>query len=182
MRVHSGNGRSRVRGSEGFTLLDVIFVVALIGILSAIAGPILIRGRAAANETSAIATMRTVNTGQLSYALSCGVGLWAASFPALADPGGNLGFLPPDMTAVAAPAKSGYTYTLAPGPGGLTALLDCNGNAVALDYYVTAVPNAFGTTGNRAFASSEGNVIWQDMMGLAPPQPFTAGGTVSTIQ
>jgi type II secretory pathway pseudopilin PulG len=182
LRVQSRNRRPRAYGSDGFTLLDVIFVVALIGILAAIAGPILLRSRAAANGTSAVATMRTVNTGQLAYALSCGLGLWAASFPALADPGGNLGFLPPDMTAVAAPAKSGYTYTMTPGAGGMTAMIDCNGNPIALDYYVTAVPNAFGTTGNRAFASSEGNVIWQDMMGVAPPQPFTAGGTISTIQ
>jgi type II secretory pathway pseudopilin PulG len=182
LRVLVRRWRSRACASEGFTLLDVIFVVALIGVLSAIAGPILLSSRAAANETASIATMRTVNTGQLAYALSCGLGLWAANFQALADPGGGLGYLPNDMTAVAAPQKSGYAYTLQPGPGGLTALIDCNGNTIALDYYVTAAPLAFGNTGNRAFATSEANVIWQDPTGVAPVQPFTAGGNVSTIQ
>jgi type II secretory pathway pseudopilin PulG len=157
----------------------MIFVVALIGVLAAIAGPALLRSRAAANETASLATMRTMHTGELAYALSCGVGLWAASFPAL---GGTNGFLPPDLTAVATPTKSGYTYTLQPGPLGLAAVADCNGNAVALDYYVTAVPLDFGNTGSRAFASNEGHVIWQDTTGAAPPEPFTAGGTVSPIQ
>ena len=107
-----GRGRQRVCSSEGFTLLDTIFVVALIGLLSAIAVPTLLRSRAAANETAALATLRMVHTGVLSYALSCGVGLWAANFQALADPGGGTGFLPSDLTAIASPTKSGYTYTL----------------------------------------------------------------------
>lgn len=176
------NGRPRVSSSEGFTLLDTIFVVALIGLLSAIAVPTLLRSRSAANETASIATLRSVHTGTLSYALSCGAGLWAANFQALADPSGVNGFLPPDMTAVASPTKSGYTYTLQPGPKGLAAVADCNGNAVALDYYVTAVPLDFGNTGSRAFASNEAHVIWQDTTGTAPVEPFTAGGTVTSIQ
>jgi type IV pilus assembly protein PilA len=160
----------------------VIFVVALIGVLSAIAGPALLRSRSAANETAALATLRAVHTGELAYALTCGVGLWAASFPALADPSGVGGFLQPDMTAVATPTKSGYNYTLTQGPRGLAAVADCNGNPVALDYYISAVPLDVGNTGNRGFASNEGHVIWQDTTGIAPAEPFMAAGTVSPIQ
>ena len=174
--------RPRVYSSAGFTLLDTIFVVALIGLLSAIAVPTLLRSRAAANETAALATLRSVHTGALSYAISCGAGLWPASFPVLADPTGIGGFLPPDLTAAATPAKSGYTYTLEPGPAGLSGLVDCNGNPVSLDYYITAVPLDFGNTGSRAFASNEAHVIWQDTMGTAPTEPFTTGGTVAPIQ
>ena len=180
--VHIRNGRARVCASDGFTLLDTIFVIALIGLLCAIAVPTLLRSRAAANETATIATIRTVHTGALSYALSCGAGLWPANFPALADPSGVQGFLPPDLTGIATPLKSGYTYGLQPGPLGMAPVIDCNGNAVALDYYVTAVPLDFGNTGSRAFASSEGHVIWQDTTGVAPTEPFTLGGTVSRIQ
>ena len=182
MRASLRHGRRSISSSEGFTLLDMIFVIALIGLLSAIAVPTLLRSRAAANETAALATLRSVHTGTLSYALSCGAGLWAANFPALADPAGVNGFLPPDLTAAATPMKSGYNYTLTPGPLGLAAVADCNGNAVALDYYVTAVPVDFGNTGSRAFASNEGHVIWQDTMGVAPPEPFTPGGTIGPIQ
>jgi type II secretory pathway pseudopilin PulG len=174
-------GRPGVGSSKGFTLLDTIFVIALIGLLSAIAVPTLLRSRAAANETAALGTMRSVHTGALSYALSCGAGLWPASFPAMADPAGISGFLQPDLTAAASPIKSGYTYTLQPGPIGLAAVADCNGNAVSLDYYITAVPLDFGNTGSRAFASNEGHVIYQDTMGVAPPEPFTPGGTISPI-
>jgi hypothetical protein len=59
---------------------------------------------------------------------------------------------------------------------------DCNGNAVALDYYITAVPVDFGNTGSRAFASNEGHVIWQDTTGTAPPEPFTPSATTTPIQ
>ena len=178
----SRNGRQKVCSSEGFTLLDTIFVVALIGLLSAIAVPTLLRSRTAANETATVATLRVVHTGALSYAISCGAGLWPANFPALADPTGVGGFLPPDLTSAATPTKSGYTYTFQPGPQGLAAQADCNGNAVALDYYITAVPVDYGNTGSRAFATSEGHVIWQDTSGTAPPEPFTPGGTITAIQ
>ena len=178
----SRNGRQKVSSSEGFTLLDTIFVVALIGLLSAIAVPTLLRSRTAANEAATIATLRVVHTGALSYAISCGAGLWPANFPALADPTGVGGFLPPDLTSAATPTKSGYTYAFQPGPKGLAAQTDCNGIPVALDYYITAVPVDYGNTGLRAFATSEGHVIWQDTSGTAPPEPFTAGGTITSIQ
>jgi prepilin-type N-terminal cleavage/methylation domain-containing protein len=181
-RTLNRSGHARISSSKGFTLLDMIFVIALIGLLSAIAVPTLLRSRAAANETATLATIRVVHTGALSYALSCGAGLWPADFPALADPAGIQGFLPPDLTAVASPMKSGYTYTLQPGPVGIAALLDCNGKAVALDYYVTAAPIDFGNTGSRSFASNEGHVIWQDTTGTPPPEPFTAGGTIKPIE
>jgi type II secretory pathway pseudopilin PulG len=155
----------------------VIFVVALIGVLMAMAGPALFRSRAAANEAGTIATMRVVHSGQLAYAVSCGAGFWAASFPALAD-----GFLPPELTGGPTPTKSGYTYTLQPGARGLAGVADCNGTPVALDYYFTSVPLDFGNTGSRAFASDEAFTIWQDTTGAAPVQPFTPAGTVSAIQ
>ena len=181
-RVVKNSGHPGILASDGFTLLDTIFVVALIGLLSAIAVPTLLRSRAAANETATLATIRVVHTGALSYALSCGAGLWPQDFPALADPLGVQGFLPPDLTSGATPMKSGYNYSLQPGPKGLAAQLDCNGKAVGLDYYVTAAPIDFGNTGNRSFASNEGHVIWQDTMGVAPPEPFTPGATVSPIE
>src|SRR5262245_7636713 len=181
-RSFNRSGHPRISSSKGFTLLDMIFVIALIGLLSAIAVPTLLRSRAAANETATLATIRVVHTGALSYALSCGAGLWPSDFPALADPTGIQGFLPPDLTSAASPMKSGYTYTLQPGPVGLAGQLDCNGKAVALDYYVTASPIDFGNTGSRSFASNEGHVIWQDSTNTPPPEPFTASGTIKPIE
>jgi prepilin-type N-terminal cleavage/methylation domain-containing protein len=172
--------RPRTR-CDGFTLLEVIFVTAVIGLLSAIAVPTVFRSRMAANETSAFGTIRTVHTAQLTYALTCGYGNYASGFPDLGNPNGD-GYLPLDLTSNATPLKSGYTYTLQPGPIGQSGFTDCNGNATALDYYISAAPLAIGGTGRRAFASNQAHVIWQDLMGVAPVEPFTAGGTVSPME
>lgn len=159
-----------------------MFVAGVIAVLSGIAVPSLLRGRAAANETSAVGTLRAVHSAQLMYSLTCGVGLFAASFPQLVGAPGEDGFLTPDLTSSAAPAKSGYRLTLAEGPNGLTPITDCNGVETATDYYVTAKPLTFGTTGIRAFASDEGHVIWQDVTGVPPVEPFQETLEVTPIQ
>jgi type II secretory pathway pseudopilin PulG len=171
----------RIRSSEGFTLIDMIFAMALIGILSAMAVPTVFRSKLAANETSVIGTMRTLHSGQLTYSLTCGYGLFATTFTALGDPTGD-GFLPTDLTASPTPMKSGYSYGLVPGPSGVSGLSDCNGVAISTEYYVTASPTVIGSTGNRAFASNQATTIWQDAAGVPPVEPFTPGGTVSSIE
>ena len=57
------------KSEAGFTLLELIFVTAVIGLLSAMAVPTVFRSRMAANETSAFGTIRTVHTAELTYAL-----------------------------------------------------------------------------------------------------------------
>jgi len=168
------------KSSAGFTLLEVIFVTALIGLLSAIAVPTVFRSRMAANETSAFSTVRSIHTAQLTYALTCGYGNYASQFTDLASPNSD-GFLPTDLTGTVTPLKSGYNYVLQPGPYGQSGFTDCNGNATSLDYYVSAEPASIGGTGRRAFASNQAHVIWQDLMGVAPVEPFTAGGTTSAM-
>lgn len=169
------------KSAEGFTLLEVIFVTALIGLLSAIAVPTVFRSRMAANETAAFSTVRSVHTAQLTYALTCGYGNYASQFPDFANPAGD-GYMPVDLTGSATPLKSGYNYVLQPGPNGPSGFTDCNGNATALDYYISAEPASIGGTGRRAFASNQGHVIWQNLMGLAPAEPFTAGPTISPME
>jgi hypothetical protein len=112
--------------------------------------------------------------------LTCGYGNYGGQLTDLGNPNGD-GYLPTDLTGTATPLKSGYNYTLQPGPVGLSGFTDCNGNATTLDYYVSAEPAAIGGTGRRAFASNQAHVIWQDLMGVAPVEPFTAGGTTSAM-
>jgi prepilin-type N-terminal cleavage/methylation domain-containing protein len=72
-------------GNEsGFTLIDLLFVIALIGLLSTLAIPGLMKARGAAQASSALGTIRVINTGQLSYAISCGLGFYAPDLPTLA--------------------------------------------------------------------------------------------------
>lgn len=169
------------KSDAGFTLLELIFVTAVIGLLSAMAVPTVFRSRMAANETSAFGTIRTVHTAQLTYALTCGYGNYGSQFPDLGNPAGD-GYLPLDLTSAPMPLKSGYNYTLTPGPVGATGFTDCNGNATSFDYYVSAEPLSIGNTGRRAFASNQAHVIWQDTMGVAPVEPFTAAGTVAPME
>jgi type II secretory pathway pseudopilin PulG len=161
-------------------LLELIFVTAVIALISAIAVPTVFRSKLAANETAAIGTLRLIHTGQLTYTLTCGYGLYASSFPDLADPTSE-GFLPMDLTINPTPQKSGYLYQLQAGPSGQSGLVDCHGAPTATEYYVSAIPITFQGTGNRAFATNHNSVIWQDTGGAAPVEPFTAGGTVSSI-
>lgn len=173
-----GRGWSR---SEGFTLLDLLFAVALIGILSAIAVPSLLRGRAAAQEASTISSLRSTHTAQLAYMLTCGRGFYSSSFPGLGDGPGGPGFLPKDLTSNTSPDRSGYSFGLVAGSGGVAGPPDCNSApTTSSTYYVTAIPLATGA-GGRGFALNQEGAIWQDVSGVAPIEPFTIGPGISPI-
>ena len=72
-----------IRNEKGFTLLDMLFVCGLIGIISIIAMPRLLLARQSANAASAIATMRAIDSAQLTFALTCGGGFYAPKLTTL---------------------------------------------------------------------------------------------------
>lgn len=162
---------SRISRAAGFTLVELLIVVTIIGILAAVSAPFLITAKAAANEASAISTLRALNSAQSTYSSTCGAGHYAASLTQLVA--GDFASADMDVSP-----KSGFTFTSQPrGANGPTG---CDAGATQAEYYSTAVPLG-GNMGSRAFASSEESTIWQDTSGIAPTEPFTQGGTVSAL-
>jgi type IV pilus assembly protein PilA len=164
---------------SGFTLIELLIVVAIISIIAAFAVPGLLRARMNANEVSAITSLKTVSSSQVSYAASCGNGAYAATFVVLGTPaaGSTEGFISADLGRSATPQKSGYAFALGPGSGSAAGPNDCNGTATITAYYGTGVPLTFGTTGTRSCAVNQGNVVWQLFAGTAPTEPFGAPAT-----
>lgn len=121
---------ARLRSERGFTLIDMLFVVGLIGLLSALAVPGLTRARGAAQASSALANLRLVNSAQLSYAITCGLGFYAPDLPTLGTPplASQTPFLGADMSGAAIINKSGYQIEVFGTPAA-NAPESCNGLA-----------------------------------------------------
>ena len=167
----------RTRHREaGFTLIELLIVVAIISIIAAFAVPGLLSSRMTAHETSAIVSLQAINKAQMLYATACGNGGFAVSLAVLGTPppGGTEAYLSADLTSSTTPIKSGYLFTVGPGAGAAAGPNDCNGTATQTAYYATAVPQTFGTTGSRSFATNAGQTVWQLNAATPPTEPFAA--------
>ena len=148
---------------EGFSLIELLIVVAIILIIAAIAIPNLLRSRMAANEASAVGSIRTMNTASITYNSTYGNG-----FPPSLAAVGTTGTAAVSCTnaelidsVLTGGAKSGYNFALNHGQTVLTSTSSScsSGYGYSDGYTVTATPITTGTTGQRGFCSDASGVI-----------------------
>lgn len=151
----------RLEGSRGFSLIELLIVVAIILVIAAIAIPNFMRSRIAANESASVQNMRNITTANVVYSSTYGIG-YASSLAALGPPPGSGVPSPANSSLIddvlALGSKSGYTYTYTPGSPV---------NGVIDSFQLTASPLNPGITGNRYFFTDDSGVIRQNTSALA---------------
>ena len=152
------------RKERGFSLIELLIVVAIVLIIAAVAIPNLVRSRMSANEASCVASMRTVITSEIIYSSTYTVG-FSQDLPSLSDAGVVANCTPPAIPSassaclldsnVASGSKNGYVFTYVPAGGVPNGSYKLNG-----DPFNTA-------SGQRHFYTDDTNVLRVNLTAVA---------------
>ena len=138
---------------KGFSLIELLIVVAIILIIAAIAIPNLLRSKMAANEASAVGSLRTINTASVAYSTT--YGNYPPTLVSL-ETNGTASSTAADLidTVLASGTKSGFTFAYTVGTGNQS-------------YTLTANPVTVNVTGQRGFFTDQSGVIRANTAGAA---------------
>lgn len=172
MNPKDGKFRKLARGNSGFSLIELLIVVAIILIIAAIAIPNLIRSKLAANEASAMESIHAILTASSLYYTTYNNGFpptLAVLRPTVLATCNQAGLLDP-LLANAPSQKSGYTVTYTQENGLVNPPTGCAAPG-PLGFLVAATPISIGVTGARSFCTTEDGVIHFDDTGAAIATP-----------
>ena len=147
-----------MRKQNGFSLIELLIVVSIILIISAMAIPNFLRSRLRANEASAVASLRMINTASITYSIT---------YPDMGFPAqlSNLGGASPCATATSAQACL-IDDTLAQGTkSGYLFVLTGDGAVPSFSFIITGTPQAVGSTGQLMYCTDQTGVIHYDPTG-----------------
>ncbi len=153
----------------------MIFVCGIIGLISSIAIPRLALARQSASAASAIGTLRAVNSGQLTFALTCGSGFYAPNLTALGTrpPGSPEAFISPDLGAADTITKSGYVFQMS-AEAYADAPATCNGLAAGTaGTGFRAGGDAIEPNNTRFFATNSTGSLYEDTASMYATMPET---------
>ncbi len=152
-----------MRDSRGFTLVELLLVVAIVGILATISIANYQYARLRGTETAAIGALTAINRAQFAYMQTCGRQKFAPHLTTLGKtgPGSTSPFLSPDLTSADEVDKSGYRIQMA-GTEVMEPLQTCTGDTPVEAYQVTADPLVENSTGKRYFGTNITLVIYEN--------------------